>query len=135
MTAIRSRLQDLNFRRLISPALALGICALLLLAFQHISRSINFCSVSHQLAAMGPLRWFAALAATGFSYLALVGRDAVGLRYVGTPVAKPLLWVGATKGSALGNAAGFGALTGGAVRCRVYGAGGVFSRPTVIGVR
>ena len=125
MSAVRSRLQDLNFRRLISPTLALGICALLLLAFQHISRSINFCSVSHQLAAMGPLRWLAALAATGFSYLALVGRDAVGLRYVGTPVAKPLLWVGATTGSALGNAAGFGALTGGAVRCRVYGAGGV----------
>ncbi len=53
--------------------------------------------------------------------MALVGRDAVGLRYLGAVVPRMALWIGATAGSALGNATGFGALTGGAVRARVYG--------------
>ena len=65
------------------------------------------------------------LAATALSYFALVGRDAVALRYIGAKVPGPLLWIGTVAGSALGNAVGFGALTGGAVRYRVYGAVGV----------
>jgi phosphatidylglycerol lysyltransferase len=39
-------------------------------------------------------------------------------------VPAPLLWIGGLAGSALGNAVGFGALTGGAVRYRVYGVAG-----------
>ena len=53
------------------------------------------------------------LLATALSYLALVGRDAVALRYIGAKVPRPLLWIGTVAGSALGNAVGFGALTGG----------------------
>jgi phosphatidylglycerol lysyltransferase len=63
--------------------------------------------------------------ATMLSYLALVGRDVAALRMIGLKLPRPLLWVGAVAGSALGNAVGFGALTGGAVRYRVYGAAGV----------
>ena len=63
--------------------------------------------------------------ATLVSYLALIGRDAAGLRYFWANVPSPLLWIGAAAGSALGNAVGFGALTGGAVRYRVFGAAGI----------
>lgn len=128
IAALRSvyrQYRQLRFRHVVSPALALGICALLLVALQHFSQSIDYHSVKRHLCAVDPGRWIAALVATAVSYLALVARDEVGLRHVAAKVPRALLWVGATAGSALGNAAGFGALTGGAVRCRVYGAIGV----------
>ncbi|WP_436024451.1 bifunctional lysylphosphatidylglycerol flippase/synthetase MprF [Trinickia sp. LjRoot230] len=115
----------INYRRLVSPAFALVICGLLLIALQHMSRGINYHLVSRQLLSIAPDRWLAALGATVLSYFALVARDAIGLRHVSAKIPQSLLWIGAIAGSALGNAAGFGALTGGAVRCRVYGAVGV----------
>jgi phosphatidylglycerol lysyltransferase len=116
---------NVDYKRLVRLALALGICALLLLAFQHISRDIDYHSVSRHLRAFGTDRWLAALGATAFSFAALVGRDAIGLRQVAANVPRALVCIGATAGSALGNAAGFGALTGAAVRCRIYGTVGV----------
>ncbi|MGN6231198.1 MAG: bifunctional lysylphosphatidylglycerol flippase/synthetase MprF [Trinickia sp.] len=125
VAAFYAKARHANYKRLISPALALIICLLLLLALQKMSQSIDYRSVSRQLCHIGAGRWAAALAATLVSFVALVARDEIGLRYVGAKVPRPLLWLGATAASALGNIAGFGALTGGAVRCRVYGAAGV----------
>ncbi|GBH23178.1 bifunctional lysylphosphatidylglycerol flippase/synthetase MprF [Burkholderia vietnamiensis] len=115
----------LRNERVLSPLLALGIGLLLLVVFQHLSQSVDYRSVIRQLRQMSAREWGASLAATAFSYLALVARDAVGLRYVGATVPRAALWTGAIAGSALGNATGFGALTGGAVRARVYGVSGV----------
>ncbi|MGI4857643.1 MAG: bifunctional lysylphosphatidylglycerol flippase/synthetase MprF [Janthinobacterium lividum] len=112
-------------RRFAAPLIALVICALLMLVFQHVSRHFDYKSVVHTLRNLSPGIWAASLGATTLSYVALVARDAIGLRYVGETVPRPALWIGATVGSALGNATGFGALTGGAVRCRVYGTVGV----------
>src|SRR6202012_190895 len=106
---------------LLSPVLALVICGLLLVVLQHLSEAVDYRSVIRELRDLSAGEWAGALGATALSYLALVGRDAVGLRYLGTSVPRAALWVGATAGSALGNATGFGALTGGAVRARVYG--------------
>jgi phosphatidylglycerol lysyltransferase len=111
--------------RLLSPLLAIGVGIALLLVFQHLSASVDYRSVIRQLRRLSAGEWGAALSATALSYLALVARDAVGLRYAGARVPRTSLWVGAIAGSALGNATGFGALTGGAVRARVYGASGV----------
>jgi phosphatidylglycerol lysyltransferase len=122
---LRGVVEKLVSRRVVSPAVAIGVCVLLLMVFQHLSRTVDYHSVSRQLRHLGVGEWGAALAATVLSYVALVGRDAIGLRHVSATVPRPLLWVGATVGSALGNAAGFGALTGGAVRCRVWGGAGV----------
>jgi phosphatidylglycerol lysyltransferase len=114
-----------DLQRLAAPVLTVVICVLLLVVFQHLSRSVDYKSVMHSLRMMTAQAWFAALFATALSFAALVGRDAVGLRHIGVAVPRSLLWVGATVGSALGNVTGFGALTGGAVRCRVYGAADV----------
>ncbi|MEJ1975978.1 MAG: hypothetical protein WDN49_07555 [Acetobacteraceae bacterium] len=46
---------------------------------------------------------------------------------MGVRIKNPALIIGAVCGSALGNIAGFGPLSGGAVRCRVYGAVGIGS--------
>ncbi|RAE64260.1 bifunctional lysylphosphatidylglycerol flippase/synthetase MprF [Burkholderia multivorans] len=111
--------------RVLSPLLALGIGVLLILVFQHLSQSVDYRSVIRELRRMSAGEWGASLAATALSYVALVARDAVGLRYVAAKVPRAALWIGAIAGSALGNATGFGALTGGAVRARVYGVSGV----------
>ncbi|HTH61887.1 MAG TPA: bifunctional lysylphosphatidylglycerol flippase/synthetase MprF [Paraburkholderia sp.] len=123
--ALRRRADALRLRRLVAPAIAVGICALLLVVLQHLSETVDYHSVIHQLLRLSPEQWIGALAATGISYLALIARDAVGLRDLGIRVSRAALFVGATAGSALGNVTGFGALTGGAVRCRVYGGAGV----------
>ena len=108
--------------RFAAPVLTVVVCALLLAVFQHLSQAVDYKSVMRHLRHLPLDAWCAALGATALSFVALVGRDAVGLRHIGAKVPRSLLWVGATVGSALGNATGFGALTGGAVRCRVYGA-------------
>ncbi|MBN3764431.1 bifunctional lysylphosphatidylglycerol flippase/synthetase MprF [Burkholderia sp. Ac-20365] len=107
-------------RSVLSPVLSLGVCVLLLIVLQHLSQAVDYRSVIRHLRHLTAGEWSAALGATILSYIALVGRDAVGLRYVGKAVPRAALWIGATAGSALGNATGFGALTGGAVRARVY---------------
>lgn len=123
--ALRRRVDALRPQRFAAPAFALGICTLLLVVFQHLSQSVDYRSVIRELEHLAPSQWAGALAATAISFVALVGRDAVGLRYLGARVARGALWVGAIASSALGNVTGFGALTGGAVRCRVYGGAGV----------
>jgi phosphatidylglycerol lysyltransferase len=125
IAALCAKVRQVDYKRLLSPALALVICILLLFALQEISQSINYHSVSRRLFNIAPGKWIAALAATALSFIALVARDEIGLRHVQAKVPRSLLWIGATAASALGNIAGFGALTGGAVRCRVYGAAGV----------
>lgn len=125
LAALFAKLRRVDYKRLVPPALALVISVLLLLALQKISQGVNYHSVCRRLFDIAPGRWVAALAATVLSFVALVARDEIGLRHVQAKVTRPLLWIGATAASALGNIAGFGALTGGAVRCRVYGAAGV----------
>ena len=122
---VRSWSHAHRLQRFTAPVLTVVVCALLLAVFQHLSQTVDYKSVMRQLRHLPLDAWGAALFATALSFGALIGRDAVGLRHVGVQVPRSLLWVGATVGSALGNATGFGALTGGAVRCRVYGAADV----------
>ncbi len=113
------------WRRIVAPAIVLAVGVLLLVALQRLSRTIDYHTVVHSVMQLPVSAWAAALAATLLSYVALVARDAIGLRHIDAKVPSTALWIGATAGSALGNATGFGALTGGAVRCRVYGTAGV----------
>jgi phosphatidylglycerol lysyltransferase len=64
---------------------------------------------------------------TTLSYLALLGRDECALTYIGVRISPAPLLLASLCGSALENAIGFGALTGEAVRDRVYGAVGLRS--------
>ena len=66
-----------------------------------------------------------AVAATFMSYAGVVGREATALAFIGASVPRLALWLCAVAAAALGNVAGFGALTGAAVRYRIYGAVGV----------
>ena len=114
-----------QLRRYAIPALALVLCALVLFATQHLSKTFDYHSIVRTLRHLPAGLLIRSLVATCVSYLALVGRDAVTLRYMGAKVPPAQLWIGTVAGSALGNAVGFGALTGGAVRYRVYSAAGI----------
>ena len=114
------------YHNIVKPSLlVVGMSVVVMLLFLHAFESVDYRFVIRQLRHMSAGEWGASLAATALSYLALVARDAVGLRYVAAKVPRVALWIGAIAGSALGNATGFGALTGGAVRARVYGVSGV----------
>ncbi len=74
----------------------------------------------------GRLLWLS-ISFTIVSYLALIARDACALIYIDSRVPAASVLLASFCGSALGNAIGFGALTGKAVRDRVYGAVGLRS--------
>ena len=82
--------QALRSRRLLSPVLALVICGLLLVVLQHLSQAVDYRSVIRELRSLSAREWIGALGATALSYVALVGRDAVGLRYL-PAIQRPLL--------------------------------------------
>ena len=72
----------------------------------------------------GPRIW-AAVLATGFSYLALSRYDASALRHVGAKVGEPTVLLTSFVAYALSNTIGLGPLSGGVVRMRLYSAAGV----------
>ena len=67
----------------------------------------------------------AALTATAVSYLALVGYDVSGLRYARARAPLKTILLASFCGFAVGNCVGLGALSGGAVRYRLYTAAGL----------
>lgn len=112
-------------RRLLPPCLALLVCALLLVGLQRLTLALDYHAIIRHLRHLHRRSLVEALGGTLLSYLALVGRDYVALRHIGLRPPLANLTLGSVTGSALGNAAGFGALTGGAVRCRIFAAAGV----------
>ncbi|MFZ0890731.1 MAG: bifunctional lysylphosphatidylglycerol flippase/synthetase MprF [Candidatus Binataceae bacterium] len=112
-------------RRSVGPAVALVGCALALLILRGLSRGIDYHAMVVALRRTPPSLVRASILLTVLSYLALVARDWCALAYVGVEVPSTAVWLASFCGSALGNAVGFGALSGRAVRDRVYGAVGV----------
>lgn len=105
--------------------IALLLAAAVGLALRDLLRHVHYASV---LAAVGAtpaaaITW--SLVFTALSYLALSGYDSSGLSYVGAKVDRGTVLLTSFTAYALGNTVGFGVLTGGAVRMRMYTAAGV----------
>jgi len=114
-------------RRLAISATVFAGLILVVLAFGSIAQTIDYNALVHVLkhfhaAAIG---W--SILATSISFAALIGRDVSAIRYVGAKVPWLAPAVAGFCGTALSNAAGFGTLTGAAVRYRIYGAAGIRS--------
>lgn len=107
------------------PLLAILGCAALLFLLERASEALSYHAIIKSLIGLSPRTVGLAVLATLLSYVGIIGRDGLALRAVGAKVSVVNLVVGSFAGTALGNAIGFGALTGGAVRCRVYGADGM----------
>lgn len=100
--------------------LALGLFALGLYALYRLLAPVNFADVTAQIR-MTPWTTMAlATLATLGGYLSLAGYDWSALRYIGKPLPIPVVLTGGLMAYAFGNTIGLSAVSGGAVRWRVY---------------
>ena len=99
-------------RRVVGPAVAILGCGLMLFLLSDLSRGVDYHLMIHAVRAMPRNRIWLAILFTALSYLALIARDETAMAYLGAEVAIGPLLLASFCGSALGNAIGFGALTG-----------------------
>jgi phosphatidylglycerol lysyltransferase len=99
--------------------------ALIVVLFSDLVSDLDYHAMMLALRRTPALAIVWSIGATALSFSALVGRDACALRHIGVRTSFLALLLASFCGSALGNAAGFGALTAAAVRYRVYGAVGI----------
>lgn len=106
-------------------AFGLLLAALVGVALRDLLRDVHYAKVLAAIEATSRESIAASLLATALSYVILSGYDSSGLRYVGARVDRVTVLLTSFTAYALGNSVGFGVLTGGAVRMRMYGAAGV----------
>ncbi|KKK82109.1 hypothetical protein LCGC14_2806680, partial [marine sediment metagenome] len=121
--------QSLSGPAVLAKHAALIITVLLFLAGTYALYSLisplDIRAVLRQLRATPSGLVLAAIAATGVGYAALVGYDWSALRYLGKRVPLPTIALGGFLGYAFGNTIGLSAVSGGAVRYRIYSALGL----------
>lgn len=100
--------------------LAAGLFAVGLWALYRLLAPVNLAEVAAQVRATPWTTLALALTATLCGYLALAGYDWSALRHIGKPLPVPVVLTGGLMAYAFGNTIGLTALSGGAVRWRVY---------------
>src|SRR5579872_6864712 len=115
-------------RNLLIAMTVIAAGAVLLTPFDDVVSRIDYREMMKSLRGMSLGSLVLSVGATAFSFAALVARDACALRYVAAKASPAAIVLAGFCGSALGNAAGLGALTAAAVRYRIYGAVGVKSQ-------
>lgn len=100
--------------------LALGLFALGLFALHRLLAPVNLADVTAQIRATPWSTLALAGIATICGYLSLAGYDWSALRYIGKPLPIPVVLTGGLMAYAFGNTIGLSAVSGGAVRWRVY---------------
>ena len=109
-----------RFRTILVAIAVVAVFALVAVAIVHLTAEVQYDDVLAALAATSWADVALALLFTGLSFLSLICYDLNALRYIGKKL--PLAHVALTAFSAyaVGNTAGFGALSGGAIRYRAY---------------
>ncbi|GHC77641.1 lysylphosphatidylglycerol synthase domain-containing protein [Limoniibacter endophyticus] len=114
-------LDSLRRHHVAVSTIALIVVALLAgLALRDLTQEVSYQAVRASLADLGWYHIALALAATAASYLVLTFYDVSALDYIGEKRPYPLVAFVAFCGYAVGNTAGFGPLSGGAIRYRYY---------------
>ena len=114
-----------SLRGAVPVLLGVALFGLGLYALYHLLRPVDPADVMTQIRAV-PLRTLiAALAATAAGYGALVFYDWFGLRFIGKSLPPDLVGIGGFLGYAFGNTIGISAISGGAVRYRIYSMAGL----------
>jgi phosphatidylglycerol lysyltransferase len=112
-------------RRAAGPAITILACAIMLAVFHGLSRGLDYRAIAHTVRDTPRTLIWISILFTGLSYVALIARDDCALAYTGARIAAAPLILASCCASALGNAIGFGPLTGESVRDRVYGTAGL----------
>ncbi|MDK2775247.1 MAG: lysylphosphatidylglycerol synthase domain-containing protein, partial [Tabrizicola sp.] len=100
--------------------LAAGLFALGLYALYRLLAPVNLADVATQIRATPWTTLALAMTATLLGYLSLAGYDWSALRYIGKPLPIPVVLTGGLMAYAFGNTIGLTAVSGGAVRWRLY---------------
>lgn len=103
----------------------IALAALAFLALHRVTAELRYDQVLAEVRSVPAGNLLLAALFTALSFVALAGYDASAQAYLGLRLPLPTLALGSFAGYALGNTVGFGVLTGGAVRMRVYGAAGI----------
>jgi phosphatidylglycerol lysyltransferase len=103
----------------------------LVMAARHLSGALNYHALVHAMRHTPASAIALASLMTVFSYLTLLATDWCAARYARVKPRRRVLLLASFCGYALGNAAGFGSVSGGAVRYRIYSVTGM--RPAQIG--
>lgn len=101
----------------IAAALLFGLG---LYALHRLLAPVDLADVRNQIAATNWSTLGLAFLATFGGYLALAGYDWSALRHIGKPLPTPVVLTGGLMAYALGNTIGLSAISGGAVRWRIY---------------
>ncbi len=101
-------------------ALAVALFAFGLYAVSRLLAEVDLADVLAQVHATPVSTLVLASLATLIGYLFLVGYDWSGLRYIGKPLPLPVTITGGLMAYAFGNTIGLSAVSGGAVRYRIY---------------
>src|SRR4051794_16668827 len=109
---------------------AIAVCAAAVLAARHVGE-LNYHDLVHAMRRTPLHSILAAFAMTALSYMTLLATDWLAGRYAGANPRTGVLMLASFSGYALGNAAGFGAVSGAAVRYRIYSVAGL--KPPQIG--
>jgi len=110
----------LQLKHLFPVILALGLLAAGAYALYHLLAQVQLSQVIAQVRAVPLTTMSLALLATFFAYLSLVGYDWSALRFINKPLPLPVTVTGGLLAYAFGNTIGLAALSGGAVRYRIY---------------
>ena len=94
-------------------------------ALYRLLEPVNIRDVFEQARSVPTQHLVAAFAATFAGYLALIGYDWSALKYLGRKIPLPVIMVGGFLGYSFGNTIGVSAISGGAVRFRIYSAFGL----------
>lgn len=115
------------WRRAVGPFAAVALCTLALFALHRELHTYHLRDIQQALHAIPPLRLGLSAALTVLCYLAMTGYDVLALRYVGRPLPYRKTAFASFMSYAFSNNLGFGMLTGGSVRYRLYGSWGLQS--------
>ena len=122
-------------RRIFPVVLGAALFGLGIYALYHLLRPVSPAEIMAQVRAMPATVLLAALAATVVGYVAMIAYDALALRFIRRRLPFGVVVLGGYLGYAFGNTIGVSAISGGAVRYRIYSASGLngFEVATVSG--
>jgi len=107
-------------KHLLPVIIAIGLFAAGGFALYRLLATVNLPQVMEQVRAVPPQTMVFALLATACAYLSLVGYDWSALRFINKPLPLPITITGGLLAYAFGNTIGLAAVSGGAVRYRLY---------------
>jgi phosphatidylglycerol lysyltransferase len=109
-----------SVRQLTTPITVLVVGGLAIALIHSLSHDLDYRAMVRALRQLPISAIALSIGATAASFIALIGREYCGMRYVGVRVTPTILAVASFCGNALGNAIGLGPLSGGAIRYRMY---------------